>query len=133
MTWNPQVIKSLLDSHAASNAAAGPRDPATVSGLAGIFANVPLMSALLAFLAAQITKLFTNYHEEGRWDWTRLIGGWVGDACCCSAERQNVLAPLRPAAVGAWPLGVAGVHATEQGGWDSREDSRDRRLGPPRF
>ncbi|KAK8948719.1 hypothetical protein KSP39_PZI005554 [Platanthera zijinensis] len=36
--------------------------------------NLPLLSALIAFSAAQVLKLFTNWFKEKRWDSRRLLG-----------------------------------------------------------
>ena len=32
------------------------------------------MAAFIAFAIAQITKLFTFYYTENRWDFTRIVG-----------------------------------------------------------
>ncbi|OAY63008.1 putative membrane protein YuiD [Ananas comosus] len=42
--------------------------PATIAG------NLPLVSAVLAFSAAQFLKLFTTWFKEKRWDSRRLLG-----------------------------------------------------------
>lgn len=47
-------------------AAAPPMLPSTM--------NLPLLSALIAFSAAQFLKLFTNWFKEKRWDTRRLLG-----------------------------------------------------------
>ncbi|XP_021647522.2 uncharacterized protein LOC110640504 [Hevea brasiliensis] len=39
-----------------------------------IFANYPLIAALVAFAIAQTTKLFTFWYEQRRWDFKQLVG-----------------------------------------------------------
>lgn len=34
----------------------------------------PFVAAFIAFAIAQITKLFTFYYTENRWDFTRVVG-----------------------------------------------------------
>jgi acid phosphatase family membrane protein YuiD len=34
----------------------------------------PFVAAFIAFAIAQITKLFTFYYTENRWDYTRIVG-----------------------------------------------------------
>ncbi len=34
----------------------------------------PFVAAFIAFAIAQITKLFTFYYTENRWDFTRIVG-----------------------------------------------------------
>mmetsp|Transcript_22239 Transcript_22239/g.56975 ORF Transcript_22239/g.56975 Transcript_22239/m.56975 type:complete len:190 (+) Transcript_22239:310-879(+) len=44
------------------------------SGISGIFSNGAFLSAFTAFATAQITKVFTHWYKEGRWDLSRLTG-----------------------------------------------------------
>ena len=48
------------------------------SGLVGLFVNGCLLSAVVAFALAQISKVFTHYYVEKNWDWTRLVGSGGG-------------------------------------------------------
>lgn len=43
-------------------------------GLKGLLHNGPFVAAFIAFAIAQITKLFTFYYTENRWDYTRIVG-----------------------------------------------------------
>ncbi|GFR46075.1 hypothetical protein Agub_g7544 [Astrephomene gubernaculifera] len=44
------------------------------SWIVGLFVNGVLISAVVAFAIAQLSKVFTHYHYERVWDWTRLVG-----------------------------------------------------------
>ncbi|XP_021899775.1 uncharacterized protein LOC110816059 [Carica papaya] len=48
--------------------------PATSSSSSYLLTNYPLISALLAFVIAQSTKLFTSWYKERRWDLKQLVG-----------------------------------------------------------
>ncbi|GLI63544.1 hypothetical protein VaNZ11_006533 [Volvox africanus] len=41
--------------------------------IVGFFLNGALISALVAFFIAQLSKVFTHYYQEQTWEWTRLI------------------------------------------------------------
>ncbi|GIL82202.1 hypothetical protein Vretimale_7146 [Volvox reticuliferus] len=41
--------------------------------IVGLFLNGALISAMVAFFIAQLSKVFTHYYHEQAWDWTRLI------------------------------------------------------------
>mmetsp|Transcript_28953 Transcript_28953/g.81538 ORF Transcript_28953/g.81538 Transcript_28953/m.81538 type:complete len:192 (-) Transcript_28953:149-724(-) len=43
-------------------------------GITGILANGAFLSAFAGFATAQITKVFTHWYKEGRWDLSRLTG-----------------------------------------------------------
>ncbi|XP_021744504.1 uncharacterized protein LOC110710497 [Chenopodium quinoa] len=47
---------------------------ASSSNSSSIFTNVPLISALIAFILAQSIKVFTTWYKERRWDLKQLIG-----------------------------------------------------------
>lgn len=38
------------------------------------FLHRPFVAAFIAFAIAQVTKLFTFYYTENRWDYTRIVG-----------------------------------------------------------
>ena len=39
-----------------------------------IFTNPPLLAAILAFVVAQVAKVFTTWYLDRKWDLTRLVG-----------------------------------------------------------
>ncbi|EFJ51861.1 hypothetical protein VOLCADRAFT_79562 [Volvox carteri f. nagariensis] len=41
--------------------------------IVGLFVNGALVSAIVAFFIAQLSKVFTHYYREQVWDWTRLV------------------------------------------------------------
>jgi len=43
-------------------------------GLLGVLTNSSLIAALLSCLVAQLAKVFTHYHAERAWDWSRAYG-----------------------------------------------------------
>ncbi len=43
-------------------------------GFKGLLHNGPCIAAVLAFVVAQVLKVFTYWYSERRWDFTRLIG-----------------------------------------------------------
>lgn len=44
------------------------------NGISGLLSNGAFVSAFAAFATAQITKVFTHWYKEGRWDLSRLTG-----------------------------------------------------------
>lgn len=62
-----EVLTSADVSSASSSAASSASSPS-------LAANLPLVSACLAFAVAQFLKLFTTWFKENRWDSKRLLG-----------------------------------------------------------
>ncbi|GLC40120.1 hypothetical protein PLESTB_000884000 [Pleodorina starrii] len=63
------AIRRLLE----SDIDASKVEPTKHNWLVGLFVNGVLVSAIVAFFIAQLTKVFTHYYHEQVWDWTRLV------------------------------------------------------------
>eukprot|EP00884_Botryococcus_braunii_P020282 jgi/Botrbrau1/6938/Bobra.0215s0017.1 len=50
------------------------RDIHSTGGLQGIFHNGPFVAAFVAFVIAQVLKVFTYWYSERRWDISRIVG-----------------------------------------------------------
>ncbi|CAO2828933.1 unnamed protein product [Amaranthus hypochondriacus] len=66
--------RSLMAAPVSSSTSSSSSSSVSSSGSASIFTNVPLMSALIAFVLAQSIKVFTTWYKERRWDFKQLIG-----------------------------------------------------------
>lgn len=52
------------------------------------------MAAFIAFAIAQITKLFTFYYTENRWDYTRIVGSGGMPSSHTAMVRRQTLFPI---------------------------------------